>query len=402
MKAEGEYQGAAMADPDSRDVETIAGLTAVPTILSAVCRVTGMGFAAVARVTDTRWIACAVRDEIDFGLKLGGELDLATTICDEIRGHHAPVVIDHVAEDPVFRDHHTPAMYGFQSYISVPILRANGEFFGTLCAIDPNPRDLRSSAALDTFTLFAQLISTQLEADERAQERDARLLDAETTAEMRDQFIAVLGHDLRNPIAAVEGGLRLLERTPLNDRAQMVLGMMRTSTARMSRLIDDVLDFARGRLGGGLPIDPQVHATLGDMLHGVVDEIRVAHPARQIEADIALDKAVVCDPARIAQLCSNLLANAVSHGDPAAAIRVSASHRDGHFRIDVVNQGEPIPEDKRARLFRPFTRGEQGNPRDGLGLGLYIASEIAKAHGGRIDVDSSIAETRFVLMIPSG
>jgi signal transduction histidine kinase len=401
MKAEGEYQGELMAHSASDDVETIGRISAVPTILNAVCRVTGMGFAAVARVTDTRWIACAVRDEIDFGLKPGGELDLATTICDEIRGHHGPVVIDHVAEDPVFRDHHTPAMYGFQSYISVPILRADGAFFGTLCAIDPHPRDLRSSAALDTFTLFAQLIATQLEAEERALEHEARLFDAETTAELRDQFIAVLGHDLRNPIAAVEGGMRLLERTPLDDKARTIIGMMRTSTARMSKLIDDVLDFARGRLGGGLPIDPMVHATLDAMLHGVVDEIRIAHPARQIEVDIALDKTVVCDPARIAQLCSNLLANAISHGDPAAPIRVSANHRDGHFRIDVVNQGDPIPEDKRSRLFQPFTRGEKGNPRDGLGLGLYIASEIAKAHGGRIDVDSGIAETRFILLIPS-
>src|SRR6478735_2587755 len=101
------------------DVSAVARIDAVPTILEVVCRVTGMGFAAVARVTEDRWIACAVRDEIQFGLKPGGELKVETTICHEIRQSHKAVIIDHVAEDQTFCGHHTPAMYGFQSYISV-------------------------------------------------------------------------------------------------------------------------------------------------------------------------------------------------------------------------------------------------------------------------------------------
>src|SRR4051812_45768883 len=107
------------------DVAAIARIDAVPTILEAVCRTTGMGFAAVARVTEERWIACAVRDEIAFGLGPGGELKVATTICDEIRDSGEPVVIDHVAEDESFCGHSTPALYGFESYISVPIRRGN-------------------------------------------------------------------------------------------------------------------------------------------------------------------------------------------------------------------------------------------------------------------------------------
>jgi hypothetical protein len=108
----------------------IGRIDAIPTMLEVVCRITGMGFAAVARVTDDRWIACSVRDEIEFGLRPGGELKLETTICDEIRCSHQPVVIDHVAEDAAFRDHPTPAMYGFQSYISLPILLPNGTSLG--------------------------------------------------------------------------------------------------------------------------------------------------------------------------------------------------------------------------------------------------------------------------------
>src|SRR3712207_2752361 len=91
------------------DIAAIARIEAVPRILEVVCRTTGMGFAAVARVTEDRWVACAVRDEIDFGLKPGGELEVATTICDEIRASGKAVIIDHVAEDPHFSDHHTPA-----------------------------------------------------------------------------------------------------------------------------------------------------------------------------------------------------------------------------------------------------------------------------------------------------
>ena len=109
--------------PLADDLTAIARIDAVPTILDVVCRTTGMGFAAVARVTEDRWIACAVRDEIAFGLQPGGELEVETTICDEIRDSGQPVVIDHVAEDAAFCGHPTPTMYGFQSYISMPIHR---------------------------------------------------------------------------------------------------------------------------------------------------------------------------------------------------------------------------------------------------------------------------------------
>ena len=132
-----------MADNFQGDLAAVAQIDAVPTILEVVCRTTGMGFAAVARVTDERWIACAVRDEISFGLKPGGELKLETTICNEIRASGEAVVIDHVAEDEAFCGHPTPAMYGFQSYISMPIVRPGGAFFGTLCAIDPRPARLK-------------------------------------------------------------------------------------------------------------------------------------------------------------------------------------------------------------------------------------------------------------------
>jgi len=114
------------------DIQAVHQITAVPAILEVVCQTTGMGFAAVARVTEEKWIACSVRDEIDFGLKSGGELEIKSTICHEIHSTGELVVIDHVSENALYCNHHTPALYGFESYISVPILLEDGSIFGTL------------------------------------------------------------------------------------------------------------------------------------------------------------------------------------------------------------------------------------------------------------------------------
>ena len=141
------------------DVEAINRIPVVPKILEVICRTTGMGFAAIARVTEDKWVACSVRDEIQFGLVPGSELKLETTICNEIRQSGEAVIIDHVDKDKAFAGHPTPAMYGFQSYISIPIICQDGTFFGTLCAIDPRPAKLNNPATIGMFKLFADLIS---------------------------------------------------------------------------------------------------------------------------------------------------------------------------------------------------------------------------------------------------
>ena len=151
------------------DVDVVSQIEAVPTILEVVCRTTGMGFAALARVTDSRWIACSVLDEIGFGLQPGGELDLETTLCNEIRLSREPVVIDNVADDGTYCGHPTPALYGFQSYISVPVILSSGSFFGTLCAIDPRRARLNTPGVLNMFKLFAELIAQHLDGKRRAE-----------------------------------------------------------------------------------------------------------------------------------------------------------------------------------------------------------------------------------------
>ncbi|HKG84421.1 MAG TPA: GAF domain-containing sensor histidine kinase [Beijerinckiaceae bacterium] len=391
-----------MADNFQGDLAAVARIDAVPTILEVVCRTTGMGFAAVARVTDKRWIACAVRDEISFGLKPGGELKLETTICNEIRASGEGVVIDHVAEDEAFCGHPTPAMYGFQSYISMPIVRPGGAFFGTLCAIDPRPASLKRPEVAQMFRLFADLIAFYLEADERMAATEAALLDERQAAELREQFIAVLGHDLRNPLASIDAGVRMLQKEALGGRGPAIVRLVQSSVSRMAELIDNVLDFARGRLGGGLKLDLNAEARLRPVLEQVVAELRSAWPERAIETALVIDQPVNCDRARIAQLLSNLLGNALTHGAPDAPARVSASSDGDVFVLSVENKGEPIPPGTVDRLFQPFFRGAGRTGQQGLGLGLYIASEIARAHGGTLTVASSPERTRFTLRMPRG
>jgi signal transduction histidine kinase len=379
------------------DLTAIASIEAVPTILEVVCRTTGMGFAAVARVTEDRWVACAVRDEIAFGLKPGGELKIETTICNEIRDSRRAVVIDHVAEDSLFRDHHTPRMYGFQSYISIPIILPDGSFFGTLCAIDPRPARLANPAVTGMFKLFADLIAFHLDADRRLKRSEAALLTANQSAELRDQFIAVLGHDLRNPLAAIEGGMRMLERTPLDDKARSLTRLISQSTERMFRLIDDVLDFARGRLGGGVGLKLS-DQPLTPMLEQVVAELRAAYPGRRIETEFGAMSGLRCDPHRLGRLLSNLAGNALIHGARDRPVRVRAAIAGDLFELGVANHGAPIPPTVAKELFKPFFRA--GSVEKGLGLGLYIAAEIARAHGGTLTVSSTEEETRFTFRMP--
>ena len=141
----------------------------MPTILDVVSKTTGMGFAAIARVTEDRWITCASRDELAFGLKPGDELKVETTICHEIRQSREPVIIDEVSKDAIYCGHHTPAQYGFQSYISMPIILPDGSFFGTLCAIDPKPRILRTPEVIGMFKLFAELLAFHLDAADKVE-----------------------------------------------------------------------------------------------------------------------------------------------------------------------------------------------------------------------------------------
>ena len=243
-----------------------------------------------------------------------------------------------------------------------------------------------------------RVIGMAIDITERKRAQEARLARQQEDAELREQFIAVLGHDLRNPLASVAAGTRVLVRHP--EKAAEVAEQMERSISRMSELIENVLDFARGRLGGGFVISRDSEKPLEPVLLQVIDELRAVHPERSVTVDIVLREPVECDRERIGQLLSNLLGNAFVYGTPTAPIQVRARAEGGRFELSVANSGDAIEPSAFERLFQPFFRGKVRGSREGLGLGLYICYEIAKAHGGTIGVTSDSETTCFTLRMP--
>ncbi len=498
-------------------VADIAQIGSVNAILEVICRITNMGFAAVAEITGERWIACKVRDEAGFGIKVNDELNMSATFCQDVRNTGEGVVIDDTQIDAVYNKSPLPALFGFRSYVSIPIILANGSFFGTLCAFDRNPAKVNTPEIISMFTLFAELIAFHLDAQENiansarhlaisaanlasseahlatsqanlASSRAAgaadrvmsaaslasseanlatsiasgaahrvrsaaslatseadlatseanlatsiasgaalritsaaslatseanlafseanlassavNLADANQNSELREQFVAVLGHDLRNPLASISAGTRLLTKSATDEKVLSILVSMQKSVVRMASLIDNVVDFARGRLGGGLGLSITENEALEPTLLHVISELQSGSPDCLIEIHIANLDPVNCDGGRIGQMISNLLGNAITHGAPDTPIIVTAFTTNNILEISVANCGEAISADVMARIFQPFFRGDVRTSLQGLGLGLFIASEIAKAHNGTLAVSSSASETKFTFQMP--
>lgn len=218
-------------------------------------------------------------------------------------------------------------------------------------------------------------------------------------ARLREQFVAILGHDLRNPLASISGGLNILSRQPQTDKARGVLTMMSQSTERMSGLIQDMLDLARCRAGQGIAVDPRP-TYLRAVLEQVVEELQTAHPTRRILRSIDIEGQVTCDGGRFAQLVSNLLGNALTHGAPDRPVTLSATRGLNELVITVANEGDPIPDHIKDHLFEPFFRATSSGEKQGLGLGLFISYEIARSHGANLQVQSDQKETTFRVSMP--
>ena len=221
-------------------------------------------------------------------------------------------------------------------------------------------------------------------------EREART-QAEASDAFKEVFLAILGHDLRNPLNTVLTTARLMTmRREVAPESQKRLDRIVASGVRMQRMIEQLLDVARARLAGGIPIERSDERELAPHVERIVDEVRIAHPARSIE--IVADGPCVArvDVDRFEQLVSNLVGNAVTHGHPGEPVRVELAKRSGMVCLTVHNGGAPIEPARLPTLFDPFTRGEpHAAGAHGLGLGLYISERIVSAHGGKIAVTSS-------------
>ena len=231
--------------------------------------------------------------------------------------------------------------------------------------------------------------------------RDRTIDEQRAEAGLREQFLAILGHDLRNPVGAMTAGVRLLGKQPQSERSRDLLRHMQASALRMSELIDNMMDFARVRLGDGIGLDRRASPDLGARIAELVREVGAAFPDARIVVSADLEAPVHCDGPRIMQVLSNLLGNAVAHGRPGEPIEVDVAARDGRLRLSVANRGTAIPAADLRTLFQPFFKGEPRASPQGLGLGLYICAQIAAAHGGALSVASDAEETRFTLDIPA-
>jgi PAS domain S-box-containing protein len=224
------------------------------------------------------------------------------------------------------------------------------------------------------------------------------------TVRFREQFVGIVGHDLRNPLSAIlTASDLLLKHGGLADRQARAVARIASSAERMARMIDDLLDFTRSRLGGGFPISPR-RIDLRELCAQVIEELELAYPERTIEFEARGDGWGNWDPDRMAQVISNLIGNALQHSPDNATVRVQLSDEEDRVILETYNAGPPIPAEVVPHLFEPGRRGPPRRGRagsSGLGLGLYIVQEIVLAHGGGITVRSSAEEgTAFTVSLP--
>ncbi|HUF70728.1 MAG TPA: sensor histidine kinase [Longimicrobiales bacterium] len=223
--------------------------------------------------------------------------------------------------------------------------------------------------------------------------------------ESREMFIAILSHDLRTPLGAIiTASTFMLETDELEEPQLTLTSRIASSSRRMERMIGNLLDLTRSRLGGGIPIE-RGPMSMETVVQDVVAELAAVHPARAVEVDMKGDLGGSWDEGRLTQVMANLVGNALDHGDPEKPVSVTLSGRKEDVTIAVQNHGLPIVPSMMSRIFNPMKRrqGRDGRPADTthLGLGLYIAERIMSAHGGTIDVASSASEgTTFTIHLP--
>jgi PAS domain S-box-containing protein len=266
---------------------------------------------------------------------------------------------------------------------------------GTLLELSLSIAPLR-----DPLGAIAGTISIGADVTERKRSQEEAL----RTARFREQFVGIVGHDLRNPLSAIVTAAQLLLRHgSLPERHSRAVSRILTSGDRMTRMIDDLLDFTRSRLGGGFPIERR-RVDLAELCEQVIEELELAYPERNVEFHRDGDAWGSWDPDRMAQVVSNLIGNALQHSPETAVVRVDLRDRGDRVELETCNEGPTIPPEVLPHIFEPGRRGPSGRGRaasNGLGLGLYIVQQIVLAHDGSISVRSSQDEgTRFCVVLP--
>jgi signal transduction histidine kinase len=263
---------------------------------------------------------------------------------------------------------------------------------------------LKHQSHMDS-AVFEDMIRFNEAVDQAVAESTSRY--AAELALSRDTFMAILAHDLRSPLSAIAMLSYLLEGSAATDGARKQARQIQTSAKEMGAMIRDLLEYTRTQLGKGIPIHAR-RCSIAAICREALDEVRAAHSQRQFDFAMAQDTDWLVDHARLRQALSNLLNNAVQHGDPAAPIALSVAVEEGpQLTIRVKNQGKPIPPESLQVIFDRLVQLSEKSPigidtpSTNLGLGLFIAREVSTGHGGTLDVSSdAVNGTVFVLRIP--
>jgi len=423
-----------------KDIENISKISIVPNILNVICQTTGMGFAAVARVTETDWTACSVRDDISFGLKPGEGLQIETTFCNQIRQSGKAVIIDHVSEDEYYKCHLIPIQYGFQSYISIPIYRKDHSFFGTLCAIDLNPNKLNTPRVIEMFNLFADLISFHLDV---AEELDSSKLNLklqvnfnnelerkieERTSELKEknelllntnkklqEFNYISSHDLQEPLRKIQTFVSIIqnrESHSFSNKSILYFNKIRKAAERMQLLINDLLTYSQtDRVERKLEF-----VDLNQLLTEVLDDLQDEIEEKSAQLKISEMCTVELIPFQMRQLFYNIIGNALKYSskERTPIIKISSQIINSnenlpnlptnktYCQIIISDNGIGFSQQYGKKIFEVFQRLHDNLEFDGTGIGLAIVKKIVENHKGIIEANGTVNEgSEFKITFPT-
>lgn len=281
-----------------------------------------------------------------------------------------------------------------RSFIGVPVVLSDGTFYGTLCAVDPEPQKDLTRQQADLMAVLARLVATQIER-QRAEDALAQTLRART------EFLAEVSHQLRTPLTVIRGSAEVGLHIERGCTHEELLREIVKESGSMSRMVEDLLLLARSD-SDSLPMIMETFP-VARLLESL--ERRAQALAREQEASLQTalggEGCLSCDPERIEQAVLVLIDNAVKYGPSGGPITLSSSTRAGELQIEVTDRGPGIPPEELPHIFERFYRCENASEKRGSGLGLPIAKTIVKGHGGRIGAASEVGEgTRVSLCLP--
>lgn len=341
------------------------------------------------------------------------QVPVAESLCQEVVRSGVPHVVPDTSELGAASG---AKAHGVGAYLGVPLTDAAGHVLGTVCVLDVKPRAWRdvdvlrlerlAAAVMSEVSLRQALVRERSVALEQAR-LDALASEAKRVASERSaveqQLIGIVSHDLRNPLQTILFSVgSLIRNGGLDERATRNVLRVNAAAERASRLVLDLLDFTQARLGRGIPIYPRA-VDLAELVDGWVDESRASHLERDVQLVLEGDLNAMVDPDRMAQVVGNLVSNAVKYSPSGSTVRVTARGEPASVVLSVHNEGPPIPEAQRSRLFQPLERGdgERDMASRSVGLGLFIVKHVVAAHHGTIEVTSSQkAGTTFVVRLP--